>query len=75
MVIMVLLTRIELVFHPYQGCVIPLYYKSMVVIRGNDPLYEAYETPAYPSRLYHLVACQGIDPWSLDYQSSALPLS
>ena len=25
---LVLLTRIELVFHPYQGCVMPLYYKS-----------------------------------------------
>ena len=72
---MVLLTKIEFVSRPYQGRVMPLYYKSLVVIRGNDPLYEAYETPAYPSRLYHLVACQGIDPWSLDYQSSALPLS
>ena len=72
---MVLSTRIELVIQSYQDCGMPLTYKSLVVIRGNDPLYEAYETPAYPSRLYHLVACQGIDPWSLDYQSSALPLS
>jgi len=27
--LVVLLTRIELVFHPYQGCVMPLYYKSL----------------------------------------------
>ena len=28
----------------------------MVEIEGNDPSYEAYETPAYPSRLYlHLI--------------------
>jgi hypothetical protein len=25
---LVLSTRIELVFHPYQGCVMPLYYES-----------------------------------------------
>ena len=25
----------------------------MVVIEGNDPSFEAYETPAYPSMLYH----------------------
>ena len=24
-----------------------------MVIEGNDPSYEAYETPAYPSMLYH----------------------
>ena len=27
---LVLSTRIELVFHPYQGCVMPLYYESML---------------------------------------------
>jgi len=25
----------------------------LVVIRGNDPLWQAYETRAYPSMLYH----------------------
>ena len=28
---LVLSTRIELVFHPYQGCVMPLYYESWLV--------------------------------------------
>ena len=28
---LVLLTRIELVFHPYQGRVMPLYYKSKLL--------------------------------------------
>ena len=27
----------------------------MVVIEGNDPSFEAYETPAYPSMLYHRI--------------------
>lgn len=31
------------------------------MIRGNDPLYEAYETPAYPSRLYHRINIAMID--------------
>ena len=26
---------------------------NLVVIVGNDPTYEAYETPAYTSMLYH----------------------
>lgn len=26
---------------------------NLVVIAGNDPACEAYETPAYPSMLYH----------------------
>ena len=31
----------------------------MVVIIGNDPIWRAYETRAYPSRLYHPI---GIPP-------------
>ena len=29
------------------------------MIEGNDPSYEAYETPAYPSMLYHRVLYGG----------------
>ena len=36
--IMVLLTRIELVIHPYQGCVIPLNYKSFGTPRETRTL-------------------------------------
>ena len=72
--LLVLLTRIELVFRPYQGRVMPLYYKSLVVIRGNDPLYEAYETPAYPSRLYHLGYLMRIELIRRESQSLMLPL-
>ena len=33
------------------GLLVMCFY--MVVIEGNDPSFEAYETPAYPSMLYH----------------------
>jgi hypothetical protein len=31
----------------------------MVVIEGNDPSWQAYETRAYPSRLYHQIGIPG----------------
>ena len=37
--LMVLPTRIELVFYPYQGYVIPLYYESILgCLTGIDPV-------------------------------------
>ena len=49
---------------------------------GHDPSTLVLETrmlpitlPTHYTRDTCLVACQGNDPWSLDYQSSALPLS
>ena len=41
----------------------------MVVIEGNDPSFEAYETPAYPSMLYHHIKTYstGLEPANLTY--------
>ena len=48
----------------------------MVVIRGIDPLWQAYETRAYPSMLYHhnLDAGPGIEPGSGAYETPEVPL-
>ena len=43
---LVLPTRIELVFHPYQGCVIPLYYESLVQPPGIEPGSTVLQTAA-----------------------------
>lgn len=47
---------------PWQGLMltvstIPAYF-TVVVIEGNDPSYQAYETRAYPSRLYYHNGCR-----------------
>ena len=44
----------------------------MVVIIGNDPIWQAYETRAYPSRLYHpigiiLAPRYGLEPQTFDF--------
>ena len=41
------------------GLLVMCFY--MVVIEGNDPSFEAYETPAYPSMLYHRNGSTGRD--------------
>ena len=47
--------------------------KILVVIVGNDPTFEAYETPAYPSMLYHHIealsnaSLEGDRPLKLSY--------
>ena len=48
-----------------------------MVIEGNDPSYEAYETPAYPSMLYHrnMVDRRGIEPLLEACKATVLPLS
>ena len=47
-----------------------------MVIRGIDPLWQAYETRAYPSMLYHhnLDAGPGIEPGFGAYETPELPL-
>ena len=45
---LVLSTRIELVIHPYQGCVIPLNYESMVPCEGIEPPSDPCKGPALP---------------------------
>ena len=43
---LVLLTRIELVSHPYQGCVLPFNYRSMVHLPGTAPGPDALQASA-----------------------------
>ena len=60
---MVLSTRIELVIHPYQGCVIPLNYKSMVPCEGIEPPSDPCKGPALPLDEQGNLGClMGIEP-------------
>ena len=61
---LVLLPRIELGIHPYQGCVIPLNYKSMVPCEGIEPPSDPCKGPALPlDEQGKILGClMGIEP-------------
>ncbi len=75
--LMVLPTRIELVFYPYQGYVMPLYYESMV---GRDRfklsshrLRAGTSSSKFTTRIFTWYQETGSNRPRTDFQSVALP--
>jgi hypothetical protein len=60
--------RIELKFHPYQGCVLPLNYDGLEPIVGIEPTLDVYETSVLP--LNYIGFC-----WVIGHCALALSIS
>lgn len=73
-----LLTRIELVIHPYQGCGMPLTYKSVVEVLGLEPRMtqsKCVVLPLHYTSIDCLVVPLGIEPSSMILQTIAMTTS
>ena len=66
---LVLPTRIELVIHPYHGCVMPLNYRSVARLEGFEPpTLEVEALCSSPTELQaYLVLPLGLEPRSANY--------
>ena len=75
---LVLLTRIELVIHPYQGCGMPLTYKSVAELLGLEPRMtqsKCVVLPLHYSSTDCMVVPPGIEPGSMILQTIAMTTS
>ena len=75
--LLVLKSRIELEIHPYQGCVMPFNYKSLVPRVRLELTFKflLLRETTFPICLSgHLVRRKGIEPLSVPCKGTALPL-